>query len=67
MNLGQCQIKRCDQPAIWQVITEGHPNARPVLTERYCNAHLFPAAWADSPVVYTITISGPHKPNQKGN
>lgn len=61
MKLPTCQIARCNDPALWVVATEGHPNVTNVMVQSYCTAHVFVPTWDESPVTFKITITGPHK------
>ena len=67
MNLGKCQLTICDQPATWTLTIEGHPNTKGKTSAPYCADHIKGQVnpWDESPTPYTVTISGPHKPNQK--
>ena len=54
-----CAIRRCDQPARYNFVIQGHPNGDVTLS--YCHNHttFAPGHWDDSPIPYSITITGP--------
>jgi hypothetical protein len=53
-----CHIRRCEEPARYNFVTTGHPNGD--IAASYCHEHHQHAGhWDDSPVPYSITITGP--------
>lgn len=55
-----CRIKRCDKPARYNFVVAGHPNGD--IRASYCDFHITvaPGHWDDSPVPYSITVTGPY-------
>jgi hypothetical protein len=56
-----CRIRHCDYPARYNYVTTGHPNGDTAVS--YCDFHatVTQGHWDESPVPYSITITGPIK------
>jgi len=54
-----CHIRRCEEAARYNYIVVGHPNGD--IAASYCHNHMTftPGHWDDSPMPYSITITGP--------
>lgn len=54
-----CHIRRCEEPARYNYVIEGHPNGD--IAASYCNGHIRERGghWDESPTPYSITITGP--------
>ncbi len=52
-----CQTNRCESPALWTMVTTGHPNGD--VAACYCTEHVWVPASDLAARPFSITVEGP--------